>query len=226
MHVIVIEDDTATGQFLVDGFRAAGFQVDHCTDGAAGLELLKKVSCDVCILDLMLPKLDGFGVIKGMRDAQANTPIICLTARDAVDDRIRGLDLGADDYLSKPFSFAELLARVRALLRRGTETLRSKIEIADLRIDLAEQIVLRGKRRIDLSPTEFKLILSLARKEGQVVPRSVLLHEAWGIQYDPMTNIVDVHINRLRRKIDVGTEAPLIHTVRGVGYVLRAAVDA
>jgi two-component system OmpR family response regulator len=175
----------------------------------------------VIVLDLMLPGKDGFTLLRELRLQEIRTPVICLTARDTVDDRVRGLDLGADDYLTKPFSFSELLARIRALLRRGQQLTANPIVVADLQVDIVVHSVRRAGRRIDLSPREYALLEYLVRNAGEVLSRTMILERVWGISVDPMTNVVDVHINRLRRKVDQGFDPPLIHTIRGVGYVLR-----
>jgi len=177
------------------------------------------------VLDLMLPGMDGFTILREVRSRDIRTPVICLTARDAVDDRIKGLDLGADDYLAKPFSFSELLARIRALLRRGHDLQPNPIVVANLRVDVVARSVHRGDRRIDLSPTEYALLEYLARSVGQVLSRTMILEHVWDMNHDPMTNVIDVHINRLRKKVDHSFDCPLIHTIRGVGYVLRCDDD-
>lgn len=176
---------------------------------------------DAIILDLMLPTRDGLSVLREIRHAAIQTPVICLTARDSVEDRVRGLDLGADDYLLKPFTFAELLARLRALLRRGNALAANTIVVGDLTIDVVSRRVERGGKRIELSAREFSLLECLGRSTGQVLSRTMLLERVWDMVQDPMTNVVDVHINRLRRKIDHGFDSALIHTIRGVGYALR-----
>lgn len=223
MRVLVIEDEPDVAGFLRKGLREASYAVDVADNGIDGLHKAATESYDVIVLDLMLPGMDGFSVIREMRSRQVRTPVICLTARDAVDDRITGLDLGADDYLSKPFSFSELLARLRALLRRGQELQPNPIVLADLKVDVLARSVHRGRRRIDLTPNEYALLEYLARNAGQVLTRTMILEHVWDMNQDPMTNVIDVHINRLRRKVDTDGDAPLIHTVRGVGYVLREA---
>lgn len=222
MRVLLVEDDRRIMSFLRKGFQEAAFNVDAVDNGEDGLRCACTDSYDVIILDLMLPRRDGFEVVSELRARRISTPVVCLTARDAVDDRVRGLDLGADDYLTKPFSFAELLARVRAVLRRGQDLNNNTLVVADLRIDRATRAVCRGERRIDLSPTEYALLECLARNRGQVLPRSMLLAHVWGIRHDPLTNVVEVHINRLRKKVDYQFNQQLIHTVRGVGYVLQS----
>lgn len=223
IRALVIEDDAGVAGFLERGLRESAFGVDVANDGRDGFEMAARESFDVIILDLMLPGRDGFSVLRGLRERGIKTPVICLTARDAVDDRIKGLDLGADDYLAKPFSFAELLARIRALLRRGSLLTGNPIQIADLSIDVATRQVHRGGKRIDLSAREFALLEFLARHAEQVVSRTMILEKVWDMNCDPLTNVVDVHINRLRKKVDHGFGPPLIQTIRGVGYVLREA---
>ncbi|MBU0716834.1 MAG: heavy metal response regulator transcription factor [Planctomycetes bacterium] len=222
MRVLVIEDEPGVAAFVRKGLREASYAVDVSDNGIDGLHLASSNEYDVVVLDLMLPGKDGFTVLHELRSRGVRTPVICLTARDGVDDRVRGLDLGADDYLTKPFSFAELHARIRALLRRGHEVITNPIVVADLTVDVLARSVHRGQRRIDLSPNEFALLEYLARNAGQVMSRTMILEHVWDINQDPMTNVIDVHINRLRKKVDNGSQSPLIHTIRGVGYVLRA----
>jgi heavy metal response regulator len=221
MRALVIEDDAAIRRFLKKGLREASFAVDAAEDGAVGHEMACVEKYDIIILDLMLPGKEGLSVLRDLRESGDTTPVICLTARDAVEDRVEGLDLGADDYLSKPFSFAELLARIRALLRRGRAVVNSPIKVADLTIDLLAHSVERAGKRIDLSAREYALLEYMARHVGEVLARTMILEHVWDMNQDPLTNIVDVHINRLRKKIDHGFGQPLIHTIRGVGYVLR-----
>ncbi len=221
MRVLVIEDEPGVGGFVRKGLREASYAVDLSDNGTDGFNLACSKQYDVIVLDLMLPGKDGFTVLDELRSRGIRTPVICLTARDAVDDRVRGLDLGADDYLTKPFSFAELHARIRALLRRGHAMTTNPIVVADLVVDVLARTVHRGQRRIDLSPNEFALLEYLARNTGQVLSRTMILEHVWDMNQDPMTNVVDVHINRLRKKVDTGFHPPLIHTIRGVGYVLR-----
>lgn len=221
MRALVVEDDGRISRFIEKGLREASYVVELANNGETGLRLALGGGYDAIVLDLMLPGRDGFSVLRSIRHAGVTTPVICLTARDGVDDRIRGLDLGADDYLAKPFSFAELLARLRALLRRGAALGSNTIVVADLTIDIVSRRVERAGRRIDLSAREFALIECLGRSAGQVLSRTTLLERVWDMNQDPMTNVIDVHINRLRRKVDHGFGRPLIHTIRGVGYVLR-----
>ena len=221
MHVLVIEDESGVASFLKKGLREASHTVDLADNGIDGSHLAGSQSYDLIVLDLMLPGKDGFAVLSELRSQGHQTPVICLTARDGVDDRVKGLDLGADDYLTKPFSFSELLARMRALQRRGQTLSPNTITVADLTVDVISRRVDRAGKRIDLSPTEYTLLEYLSRHMGQVLSRTMLLEHVWDVNYDPTTNVVDVHINRLRKKIDHGFDCPLIHTIRGVGYVLR-----
>ena len=221
MRVLLIEDDPGVAGFVRQGLSEASFAVDVATDGVEGSHLAKTEDYDLIVLDLMLPGKDGFAILREVRDRGATIPVICLTARDAVDDKVRGLDLGADDYLAKPFSFAELLARIRALLRRGQTLANNPIVVATLSVDLMTRAVCRDGKRIDLSPNEYRLLLYLAQHAGTVLSRTMILEHVWDMNQDPMTNVIDVHINRLRKKVDAGFDPPLIHTVRGVGYVLR-----
>jgi len=222
MRVLVIEDDHGVSDFLKKGLREASYAVDLADNGVDGLHKASTETYDAIVLDLMLPGVDGFSILREVRSRDVRTPVICLTARDSVDDRIKGLDLGADDYLAKPFSFSELLARIRALMRRGFNLQPNPIVVADLQVDVLARSVHRGNRRVDLSPNEYALLEYLARSKGQVLSRTMILEHVWDMNQDPMTNVIDVHINRLRKKIDAGFETQLIHTIRGVGYVLRA----
>lgn len=221
MRILVIEDDSGVASFVGRGLRDAGFSVDTAGNGDDGYAMAAAESYDLVVLDLMLPGRGGFNILRNLRERKITTPIICLTARDAIEDRVRGLDLGADDYLVKPFSFAELLARVRALLRRGSNVTENPIVVGDLKLDVVARTVTRDSRRIELSPREFGLLEYMARHAGQVLSRTMILEKVWDMGHDPQTNVVDVHINRLRKKVDHGFALPLIHTVRGAGYVLR-----
>ncbi len=221
MRLLLIEDEPGVAAFVQRGLREASYAVDVSNNGTEGLNLARRENYDLIILDLMLPGKDGFAVLRELRDRGIQTPVICLTARDTVDDRVKGLDLGADDYLAKPFSFAELLARIRALLRRGQKVATNPIIVGDLTVDIVARHVERAGKRIELSQREFALLEYLARNHGQILSRTMILEHVWDMQQDPLTNVVDVHITRLRRKIDQGFAQPLIHTIRGVGYVLR-----
>jgi heavy metal response regulator len=218
---LLIEDEPGVAAFVERGLREAGFAVDSAVDGENGCRMACAEPYDLVVLDLLLPGRDGFSVLREIRSRGLTMPIIFLTARDAVDDRVKGLDLGADDYLRKPFSFAELLARIRALLRRGAALTANPIAVGELSVDMATRQVQRGGRRIDLSAREYALLEYLARHAGQVLSRTMILEKVWDMNQDPLTNVVDVHINRLRKKIDHGFAQPLVHTIRGVGYVLR-----
>jgi DNA-binding response OmpR family regulator len=221
MKVLVIEDDPSISAFLERGLREAGFAVDVAANGIGGEQLARNGGYDVVLLDLMLPQKSGLSVLHSLRAGGQHVPIICLTAKDTVHDRVAGLDAGADDYLVKPFSVAELLARIRAVLRRGLPVANTAMRIRDLKIDPAARTVERAGRRIDLSPKEYAVLEYLARNEGHILTRTMILQHVWDCRYDPQTNVVDVHINRLRRKIDDGYSYPLISTVRGAGYVIR-----
>ncbi len=221
MRILVIDDEPGVAAFVEKGLREASFAVDVARDGITGDHLARTEEYDLIVLDLMLPGKDGFSILRGLRERGVQTPIICLTARDAVDDRVKGLNLGADDYLSKPFSFSELLARIHALLRRGQKVAINPITIADLTVDVLARSVHRGGKRIDMSPREYAFLEYLARNAGQILSRTMILEHVWDMTQDPLTNVVDVHINRLRKKVDHGYDKPLIHTIRGVGYVLR-----
>lgn len=222
MRLLLIEDDQKIASFVIKGFKAEGFAVDHAVDGVRGLDLGLTEPYDVIIVDVMLPKLDGLSVIENLRKQKVDVPIIILSAKDSVDDRVKGLQLGSDDYLPKPFAFAELLARVQALMRRGsgrTET--TTLEVGDLSLNLINREVLRGGRKIDLQPLEYSLLAYLMRSRDKVVSKTMIMEHVWDYHFDPQTNVVEARICRLRDKIDKGFDTKLIHTVRGVGYVLR-----
>lgn len=223
MRVLIIEDDQAVASFVRQGLREASFAVDWACDGVEGLHLASTEAYDAIVLDLMLPGMDGLSLLRNVRSRRIDTPIICLTARDTVNDRVDGLNAGADDYLPKPFSFTELHARINALLRRGHRLTNNPIVVGDLSIDVLSRVVHRGAQRIDLSPREFALLEYLARNAGHILSRTMLMEHVWDMNQDPLTNVVDVHVNRLRKKVDQGFGEPLIHTIRGVGYVLRQA---
>jgi heavy metal response regulator len=225
MRVLVVEDDPAVADFVGQGLRESSFAVDVAEDGLQGRQMAGESAYDIIVLDLMLPGLSGLELLRELRQQDVATPVICLTARDTVDDRVRGLNLGADDYLVKPFSFTELLARVHALLRRGQAVQQNPIAVGDLMIDTPSRRVQRSGRRLDLSPREYALLEYLGRNAGQVISRTMILEHVWDMNQDPMTNVLETHINRLRKKVDHGFDVPLIHTVRGVGYVLRDQRD-
>jgi two-component system copper resistance phosphate regulon response regulator CusR len=223
MKILVVEDEPKTGDYLKQGLTEAGFVVDLARDGLDGLHLGETGGYDLAILDVMLPKLNGWQVLASLRRVRNDLPVLFLTARDHVDDRVKGLDLGADDYLIKPFAFAELLARVRTLLRRGTRGQEPQtLQAADLELDLRRRRVLRGGRHIDLTAKEFALLELLLRRQGEVLPRSLIASQIWDMNFDSDTNVIEVAVRRLRAKIDDGFEPKLIRTVRGMGYVLDA----
>lgn len=221
MKILLIEDEPKTGDYLRQGLREAGFSVDLVQDGLDGLHLGIEGDQDLIILDVMLPRMDGWGVLQALAQAGNTTPVIFLTARDQVEERVRGLELGAADYLVKPFSFAELLARVRNVLRRGRpNTESSTLLVADLEVDVMRRRVTRAGRRIDLTPKEFGLLELLMRRQGEVLPRSLIASLVWDMNFDSDTNVIEVAMRRLRAKVDEGFDVRLIQTVRGMGYVL------
>lgn len=222
MKILVIEDEVKTAKFLKKGLSEAGYMVDVARDGLEGLHLSSEVDFDLIILDVMLPALDGWQALKRMREAGRKTLVLMLTARDAVQERVRGFELGADDYLVKPFAFSELLARVRSLLRRSTPRPQETIRMADLEIDLSRHRVTRAGQRIDLTFKEFVLLTLLARRAGEVLSRTLIAESVWDMNFDSDTNVVDVNVRRLRSKVDDPFPMKLIHTVRGAGYVLEA----
>lgn len=221
MRILVIEDEVKTAAFIRKGLRESGYTADVANEGFEGLDLALTREYDTIILDVMLPGLDGWQIISRIRKLKKDIPIIFLTARDAVQDRIKGLELGADDYLVKPFAFSELLVRIRTILRRGPVRTQELITIGDLEIDLMGHRVTRGGKRLDLTPKEFALISLLARRSGEVLTRVRIAERIWDIDFESDTNVVDVHMRRLRAKVDDPFEKKLIHTVRGVGYVLE-----
>lgn len=220
MRILVIEDEPKTAAYLKKGLEESGYSVEVANDGSHGLILAQEEDYDVIILDVMLPWMDGWTVVKTLR-ATRTTPVLFLTARDDIDDRVRGLELGADDYLVKPFAFVELLARVRTLARRGPPRESELIRIGDLEMDVNRRRVKRGTTRIDLTPREFSLLQLLARRHGEVLSRTQIASYVWDMNFDSDTNVVEVAIRRLRSKIDDNFPVKLIHTVRGVGYVLE-----
>lgn len=222
MKILIVEDEIKTGDYLRQGLREAGFSVDLARNGPDGLHLALENPCDLLILDVMLPGLDGWQILKSVRQQGRVMPVLFLSARDQVEDRVKGLELGADDYLVKPFSFAELLARVRTILRRGRSGLEiTAYQVADLELDLLRRRVTRGGQRIDLTAKEFGLLELLMRRQGEVLPRSLIASQVWDMNFDSDTNVIEVAVRRLRGKVDDGFEPRLIQTVRGMGYVLE-----
>ena len=222
MKILLVEDDKQTAGYIAKGLREHGHVVDHADNGRDGLYMATGEPYDVMIVDRNLPKMDGLSLVKAARDAGARTPTLFLTTMGGVDDRVAGLDAGADDYLVKPFAFAELLARVSALARRPPIVAQTKLSAGDLEIDLLARTVTRGGKRLELLAQEFKILEYLMRHTGEIVTRTMLLEKVWDFHFDPKTNIVETHISRLRSKIDKGFDKPLLHTVRGAGYVIRA----
>ncbi len=223
MRALIVEDDATIADFVGRGLREAGFAVDHLADGESGLRAALQSPYDVAIIDLMLPRRDGLSLIDELRKRKVATPVLILSARRSVDDRVRGLQAGGDDYLTKPFAFTELLARVQALLRRSTQSAApTTLSFEDLEIDLLSRRVTRGGQEVELRPREFALLEYLMRHAGHVVSKTMILSHVWGYQFDPQTNVVDVLVSRLRDKIDRPFDRKLLQTVRGVGYVLRA----
>ncbi|MFH1981751.1 MAG: response regulator transcription factor [Pseudomonadota bacterium] len=222
MRILLIEDDLKIASFITKGLKAAGCSVDHASDGVAGRDLALVEPYDAAIVDIMLPKMDGLTLIKALRSERINTPIIILSAKDTIDDRVRGLQTGGDDYLTKPFAFSELLARVQALIRRNSGSVDpSRLTVSDLSLDLITREVRRADRRIDLQPREFALLEYLMRNADKVVSKTMIMEHVWDYHFDPQTNVVEARICRLREKIEKGFDEKLIHTIRGVGYVLR-----
>jgi two-component system OmpR family response regulator len=222
MKLLIVEDDQEAAAYLKRALSEAGHNVDVAVSGRDGLMLAAGESYDVLILDRMLPQIDGLGIVRTIRASGVKTPVLLLTALGGIDDRVEGLEAGADDYLVKPFAFAELLARVNALARRPPpQEVRTELAVSDLRLDLMKRTVVRGGQRIELQPREFQLLEYLMRHAGRVVTRTMLLESVWDFHFDPKTNIVETHMSRLRGKVDRGHAHELIHTVRGAGYILR-----
>ena len=222
MRVLLIEDDVKMASFIAKGLKAAGYAIDHAPDGEEGLRLALTQPYDTAIVDIMLPKLNGLSLIEKMRKEKIQTPVIILSARGSVDDRVKGLQTGSDDYLTKPFSFSELLARVQALIRRTSGLSEpTRLAVGGLSVNLLTREVRRGERKIQLQPIEFSLLEYLMRSAGRVVSKIMIMEHVWDYNFDPQTNVVEARISRLRDKIDRGFDKKLIHTVRGVGYVLK-----
>lgn len=224
MRILIVEDDKEIGSFIIKGFEQAGFAVDHATDGDDGLQLALSKAYDAAIVDIMLPKLDGLSLIEELRRRKVNTPVIILSAKRSVDDRVKGLQTGGDDYLTKPFSFSELLARLQALIRRASGTVEpTRLTVGDISLDLLTREVVRAGKRIDLQPKEFALLEYFIRNAGRVISKTMILEHVWSYNFDPQTNVVDVLVFRLRDKIDRDFEKMMIHTIRGVGYVFKVS---
>ncbi|MDC7126218.1 MAG: response regulator transcription factor [Spirochaetales bacterium] len=225
MEVIIIEDDSAIASFLAKGLKEAGFIADHCESGEEGLLMIQGGDYDAAIIDIMLPGIDGLTVIEELRGGGYQLPIIVLSAKRSVDDRIRGLQKGGDDYIVKPFSFSELLARLQALLRRSgmKQDTTTVMDSCGISLNLVTREVFRNSRKIDLNPKEFSLLEYLMHNQGMVLSKTMIMEHVWGLDFDPQTNVVDVLVSRLRAKIDKEVEHKLIHTIRGVGYVLKDA---
>lgn len=222
MRILLVEDDQKIASFIIKGLKAAGFAVDHASDGEEGLHLALSESYDTAIIDIMLPKRDGLSLIEKMRREKLNTPVMVLSAKGSIDDRVKGLQTGSDDYLTKPFAFTELLARVQALIRRASGASEpTRLVVSDCSMDLITREVIRGGKRIDLQPLEFSLLEYLMRNAGKVVSKTMIMEHVWDYHFDPQTNVVEARISRLRDKMDKGFPAKLIHTVRGVGYVFK-----
>jgi two-component system OmpR family response regulator len=223
MRILLVEDDKKIASFVMKGLKEAGFAVDHAIDGEGGLHQAVTAPYDAAIIDVMLPTLDGLQLIEELRRQKINTPVLILSAKRSVDDRVRGLQKGGDDYLTKPFAFSELLARVQALIRRAHGSVEpTSLTIGDLSLDLLSRKVIRSAKKLDLQPREFALLEYLMRNAGQVVSKTMIMEHVWDYHFDPATNVVEARICRLRDKIDKGFDKKLIHTIRGVGYVLRA----
>jgi len=223
VKLLVVEDDREAAAFLIKGLRESGFTVDHAADGTQGLVMATGGTYDAMVVDRMLPGVDGLAIVAALRAGEDQTPVLILSALDAVDDRVRGLKAGGDDYLTKPYAFSELLARLEALTRRrSAPQATTRLRVGELEIDLLARSVTRRGREIDLLPREFRLLEVLARHAGHVVTRTMLLEQVWDYHFDPQTNVIDVHVSRLRQKIDKGFPKPMLHTVRGAGYCLKS----
>ncbi len=222
MRILVVEDDAKIASFIVKGLKQAGFAVDACGDGEEALVLAETTAYDAAVVDLMLPKLDGLSLIQRLRSQKVVTPVIILSAKTSVDDRVKGLQAGGDDYLTKPFAFSELLARIQALIRRASQTTEpTRLSAGDLTLDLIRREVMRGTEKVELQPREFALLEYFLRNPGRTVTKTMILEHIFDYSFDPQTNVVDVLVHRLRSKVD--PEKTRLHTIRGVGYVLRPA---
>jgi heavy metal response regulator len=222
MRLLVVEDEKKVANFIKKGLQEEGYAVDLASDGKTGLTMGLDGVHDLIILDINLPRMDGLSVLQELRKKKVTTPVLLLTVRTAIEDKVIGLDTGADDYLTKPFAFQELLARVRALLRRRAEAESPLLQVADLTLDPATRFVSRGDEQIELTAKEFALLAYFMRNPGRVLTRTMIAEHVWDYDFDPMTNVIDVYVNYLRKKIEAGGEPKLIHTVRGVGYVMKA----
>ena len=222
MRLLVVEDEKKVASFIKKGLQEEGYAVDLASDGKTGLTMGLDGVHDLIILDINLPRMDGLSVLQELRKRKVTTPVLLLTVRAAIEDKVIGLDTGADDYLTKPFAFQELLARVRALLRRRAEAESPLLQVADLTLDPATRFVSRGDEKIELTAKEFALLIYFMRNPGRVLTRTMIGEHVWDYDFDPMTNVIDVYVNYLRKKIEAGGEPKLIHTVRGVGYVMKA----
>ena len=223
MRLLLVEDDSKIASFIIKGFKAEGFAVDHAGDGESGLDLALTEPYDAAIVDIMLPKMDGLTLIQHLRGEQIKTPVIVLSARGSVDDRVKGLQTSGDDYLTKPFAFSELLARVQALIRRSSNAAEpTTLTAGEISMNLINREVVRAGQKIDLQPLEFSLLEYLLRNAGRVVSKTMIMEHVWDYYFDPQTNVVESRIYKLREKIDKGFSSKMIHTVRGVGYVLKA----
>jgi two-component system OmpR family response regulator len=222
MRILLVEDDKKIASFVMKGFQEAGFAVDLANDGGEGLHLALTEPYNVAIIDIMLPQLDGLQLIEELRRQKINTPVLILSAKSSLDDRVRGLQKGGDDYLTKPFAFSELLARIQALIRRASGSVEpTSLKVGDLSVDLLSRKVMRSGKRLDLQPGEFVLLEYLMRNAGRVVSKTMIMEHVWNYSFDPGTNVVEARICRLREKIDKDATKKMIHTIRGVGYVLR-----
>ena len=223
MRLLLVEDDQNIAGFIVKGFQEAGFAVDHAADGESGLSLALSVPYDAAVVDIMLPKLDGIALLSALRQHRINTPLLVLSAKQGADERVAALQKGADDYLVKPFLFAELLARIQALLRRASGSVEpTSLRYADLTLDVLKREVRRGNQLLDLQPREYALLEYMLRHPGRILSKTMILEHIWDFHFDPQTNVVDVLVCRLRNKVDRGFPQKLIHTLRGMGYVLKA----